>query len=303
MKLSQRFRKHFLKLLSLITALFVWLYVINSARIKFEKTLKVEYILPENMVFSQKPINEVTYILEGPRAFIRTILNQEAMLKIDVTKDNSFKRGFYGLQESDYSFPPGVKVDRILPRRLPIRIEKRSLKNIPVKAEWTGELPSYLEISNVEIDPAEVEVSGPRSVITSLKEIPTKLIDKEKVMQQNMLSTELVIPDDRLESLSSINVTVSYQLRATKSNQIYGPIRPLIVGKTNLNGSKIGFVMKLWVLTERLNQWDQLKGDIQLIIKIPEHKKGKNWVTPIVSLPKGVYLREIKPERILVNAL
>ena len=117
MKMRNRMKKHSLKFFSAFLSIFLWIYVLNSEKVKFEKTVSLEYILPVDMMFAQKPVQEVTFMIEGPRAFVRTVAEREDRLVIDLNLANARRQLNFNvdINPAKLNLPFGMVVERVLP--------------------------------------------------------------------------------------------------------------------------------------------------------------------------------------------
>jgi YbbR domain-containing protein len=304
MKMKTRLKKHSLKFISVFLSFFLWIYVLNSEKVVFDKTVQLEYILPEDMMFAQKPPHEVVFTIEGPRAFVRTVADREDRLVIDLNRANTRKQLNFNvdINPTQLSLPFGMVVERVTPRRLSIRLEKKASKIVPLKLQFTGELPDKLSLTKTEIRPAEVEVYGPRSLIQNLKELPIKPIELNNLIGQESLPVEVFIPDERLTLTSGHDVNFHYQLRATSANLDLKdlPIKFLTHSK-EINPSIKKATVKLLVPELILKSRSNISSTIQVWADIPENAKGRTEVQLKVVLPPSIHLLEISPKSIVVN--
>mgnify|MGYP003574906354 CR=1 FL=1 len=304
MKMKNRVKKHSLKFISVFLSLFLWVYVLNSEKVVFEKTVQLEYILPDDMMFAQKPQQEVSFTIEGPRAFVRTVADREDRLVIDLNRANTKKQLSFqiGIDPTQLSLPFGMVVERVNPRRLNIRLEKKASKIVPVRLHFTGQLPEKLSLGKTEISPAEVEVYGPRSLIQSLKELPTRPIELETLLGQENVPVEIHLPDDRLTLTSGHDLTLRYQLRATSSNLELKeqPIK-LLTHSRNISASAKSANLKLLVPEKVIKNRSNISSSVQVWADIPEDATGRIEVPLKVVLPPGIHLLEISPKSIVVN--
>jgi YbbR domain-containing protein len=304
-KKYDRYRKNLLKVLSLVLAIFVWIYVLNSERLKFEKTIKLEYRLKDQVIFAQKPIQEVTFVLEGPRAFMRSLIEREDTILVDLSyKNPQFKRGQYTLREADLSLPYGVKVDRIIPRRLNLQLDKKLTKTLPIKLQLLGDLPEPLFLKELVVEPPELQIDGPKALMVMIHDIQTKPIQRTQLMEKSLIPLELIQLDTRLSILDSASVTLYGNIQAQRSNQKLSKVFPRLMGEGQLVDPRQSFELDLWVMPAQLIHWKKWSKEIQLVIRTPETNPNPGKpisLAPIVSLPRGVYLKQIKPETALVN--
>lgn len=304
MKMQNRIKKHSLKFFSLLLSLFLWAYVLNSEKIRFEKTVMLEYILPEDMIFAQKPPLEVTFMINGPRAFVRTVSEREDRLVIDLNRANSKRElAFHiDINPAQLSLPFGMVVEKVVPRRIPIRLERKASKIVPLKLQFSGSLPDKLSLVKTELRPAEVEVYGPRSVIAQLKELPTRPIDLETLIGQESVAVEVAVTDERLTLTSGYDVTFNYQLKAASANLTLKdlPIKFLTRSKTLESKIKTAS-LKLLVPEKVIKNRSNISSTVQVWADIPENAKGRIEVPLKVVLPPSIHLLEINPKTIIVN--
>jgi YbbR domain-containing protein len=304
MKMKGRMKKHSLKFLSVFLSLFLWAYVLNSEKVRFEKTVALEYILPEDMIFAQKPHLEVTFMIEGPRAFVRTVAEREDRLVIDLNRVNSKRELAFqvDINPAQLNLPFGMVVEKVVPRRIAIRLERKASKIVPLKLQLVGNLPNKLSLLKAELKPAEVEISGPRSVIAELRELPTRPIDLESLVGQESIPVEVALTDERLSLSSGHTVTFNYQLKAASSNLILKnlPIKFLTQAKNMESAIKTANV-KLLVPEKVMKNRSNISSTIQVWADIPQNAKGRIEVPLKVVLPPSIHLLEISPKTIIVN--
>lgn len=304
MTMKNRLKKHSLKFLSIFLSVFLWVYVLNSEKVKFEKTVSLEYILPTDMVFGSKPVQEVTFMIEGPRAFVRTVSEREDRLVIDLNRANPKKQQNFSIDinPAQLNLPFGMVVERVLPRRLDIKLEKKASKIVPLKLRFTGQLPEKLSLGKTRLEPAEVEVYGPRSLITKLKEIPVRPIELEALPGQESVPVELVLSDERLTITNGFDVKFHYQLKASSSNMTLKglPIRYLSEKRKIIGNVKFATV-KLLVADKILKSRSNVSSTVQVWADIPMDASGRVEVPLKVVLPPSMHVLEISPKSIIVN--
>lgn len=303
MKMRNRLKKHSLKFISVFLSVFLWIYVLNSEKVKFEKTVALEYILPVDMMFNERPQHEVTFMIEGPRAFVRTVAEREDRLVIDLNRANARRQLNFtvDINPTQLNLPFGMVVERVMPRRLSIRLEKKASKIVPLKLQFIGELPDKLSLHHTNLEPSEVEVYGPRSLISRLKDLPIRPIDLENLPGLDQMPVEVQLPDERLTLTDGFDVKFSYQLKASSSNFTLEnlPIKFLSENRKITTNTKVADVKLL--VPEKLKNRSNVSSTIQVWADIPEGAKGKTEVPLKVILPPTVHLLEVSPKTIIVN--
>lgn len=304
MKMQNRLKKHSLKFISVFLSIFLWIYVLNSEKVKFEKTVSLEYILPVDMMFSQRPTQEVIFMIEGPRAFVRTVAEREDRLVIDLNKANARRQLNFtvDINPSQLNLPFGMQVERVLPRKLNIHLEKKASKIVPLRLQLSGQLPDKLSLENPVLEPSEVEVYGPRSLISKLKEIPVKPVELENLPGLDQVPVEVQLSDDRLSVSGAHDIRLKYQLKAATSNLTLRdvPIR-FLTQKQKVTSKVKTATVKLLVPEKVLKNRSNVSSSVQVWADIPEAGSGQMNVPLKVVLPPTFHLLEVSPKSIIVN--
>lgn len=302
--MKNRLKKHSLKFLSVFLSIFLWIYVLNSEKVKFEKTVSLEYILPVDMMFAKTPAQEVTFLIEGPRAFVRTVAEREDRLIIDLNRSNARKQLNFNvdINPAQLNLPFGMVVERVLPRRLEIKLEKKASKIVPLRLQFAGELPEKLSLEQTRLDPSEVEVYGPRSLITRLKELPIKPIDLEGLPGHESIPVEVQLSDERLTLTGGFDLRFYYQLKASRSNLTLSKLPIKMSSGKRLIESSIKFAdVKLLVSDREMKNRSKISSSIQVWADVPLEARGRTEVPLKVTIPPSVHLLEIRPKTIIVN--
>jgi len=304
MKMKNKIKKHSLKFISLFFAIFLWVYVLNSEKVRFEKTVALDYILPEDMIFAQRPPIEVSFMIEGPRAFVRAVMEKDERLVLDLNKFNKKKQLSFtvDINPSQLNLPFGMVIERVTPRRVPIRLEKKAAKVVPIRANFSGELPAQMAFAKHEFHPQEIEIFGPRSLISQIKEVSTRPIDLESLNDEGVVGVEVVLNDDRLSFAGSHEVKFQYKVNAATENMVFKqfPIKFLTRTK-KVQPSRSTVTIKLAVPEAMVRDRKKVASTIQVWADIPDNIKDNTQVPLKVVVPPEIELLEVRPKSILVN--
>ena len=294
--------KYTLRLFSLLTAIVLWFYVLNAARSTIDKTFTVQYILPDHMVFQTKPVQEVTITLEGPRTFMRSVIDREEKLTIDLTKApyRENNRPSIPIKLDELVLPFGIKAEKVNPRVLNLKLERKITKVLAVKAPLIGDIPSDLILEDVRVFPKDVEVSGPRSVLSKMNEISTRSIEIESLFGQTTLSLDWNLSDERIVITDGISPQLKYTLKARRSNLILDKIPVRLLGEGELVRQR-EVELILWAPMDIIRRVDRRDLNVQVWAEIPENSKGRVEVELRAVLPPRLHLIEIRPKRVLVE--
>jgi YbbR domain-containing protein len=300
MKVKVRLKKHFLKVLSVVLSVLLWAHVLNSERISFEKNYTLKYILPEGLVFSQRSVQEISIQFNGPRAFIRNFLAENTELLIDIRKFNYRRDATFSIDLASVpiDLPLGIIIEKIVPRKISLRLDKKVSKKIPLRLSQINEIDSPI---GIRFNLSEVEVSGPRFLMNDLKFLYLKPVDFDSLASEKMLPVEVVLPDERLVMETTEKLTIFQSLDQSFLNLSLSnhPIKFL--------ASRIKFKASTKVVNAKLLLRDSAKSrsnissSLQIWADIPENVKGRIEVPLRIIKGQAIEAVEIKPKSIIVN--
>jgi len=166
-----------LKLLSVLLASLVWLFVMGEEHSERSYTVPVQISrLAEGLVL----LNEEDYVVEvrvsGPRGILNNLSDDGFAATLDLAP--------YGKGEVDVPIakeairaPKGVSITRIRPATIRVHLDSVVEKKIPLKTVVHGEPAVGYEVRGVKLEPASLRLTGPESLLAQITEIPTTPID------------------------------------------------------------------------------------------------------------------------------
>ena len=166
-----------LKLLSILLASLVWLFVMGEEHSERSYTVPVQISrLADGLVL----LNEEDYVVEvrvsGPRGILNNLSDGAFTATLDLAP--------YGKGEVDVPIPKeairapkGVSITRIRPATIQVHLDSVVEKKIPLKAVVHGQPAAGYEVRKVELEPESLLLTGPESLLAQITEIPTTPID------------------------------------------------------------------------------------------------------------------------------
>ncbi len=97
----------------------------------------------------------------------------ERLVEYDILRDANIKKPF------------GIKILSSDPEKVLVKIDRRTTKEIPVAARFTGRLSDDYAYGEVLIKPEKVSLSGPQSILKNIKQIYTEPIILDKTLDQS----------------------------------------------------------------------------------------------------------------------
>ena len=206
------------KLLSLLLASILWFFVTGeqTSEIGFAIPLELKNIPKGLMVVNDVP-NVVDVRVSGPRTILSNLRPSDYNLVVDLKGAHPGVTSF-GRLENRIQVPSALKISRLSPSILDVRLEKIFEGSVPVKAVVSGALPKGYRLAGLEITPTHVGIQGPRSEIRAIREIPTEAIDISSATDSFSVRTVLNF-DGKLASLKDIR-EVTVQVNVLKPSVV-----------------------------------------------------------------------------------
>lgn len=296
MMIGLRSKKSYLKFLAIFFSFLTWIYVLTTAELQIEKTIKIQYLLPDNVVFSNHPVNEVHYVLTGPRAFIRTLHTREDVITVDLRTRYRKKTKNYEINTQGFNldFPFGVNVLSIEPKKFNVELVPKVTKEVPVVLKLTGATPSDYKIMKKSYSPTTVTITGPSDILNFIKEIETVPVDLENLKGEGEMELNFLLNDNRVD-FSVPQVNFSYVVKPTRANMILRKVPIQFLSTKIIKNVNKRFVT-LMILVDKGSEAKITADDVKVLAKVPDHASGTSDVKLSIELPKGVHLLEVNPE-------
>ena len=181
--------KTFTKILSVVIALLLWVYVvgeINPTTTKRLDNIPVKLLNTENhaskgfVALSAEDFT-VSLTVEGKRADVLSLDLENILVTADLF-------GYYGLGENyinvNVELPHGITLVESSPSKLKVIIDELISENKPVKITYTGELDEDVEPGQISVIPESLEIQGARSIVEQVAYIGAE-VDTGKLSNES----------------------------------------------------------------------------------------------------------------------
>jgi YbbR domain-containing protein len=205
-KIKEFFVEHSIKFLSLLCGCLIWFSVVSGEEARTEIELPVRVMhLQDNMALVNPLPPTLHAQLEGKAiSLINLRLNHSARLEIDL-KDMPLGHSRISSERVSLVSPsiPDIKMlHHSQTNLLKVELDARIEQKIPVQSKFhISAAPGFTLLGNPRLMPDSVYISGARSSIAKIKQIPTEEISITNLKWSNSLPVKL--------DLSSLNSTVS----------------------------------------------------------------------------------------------
>jgi len=179
-----------LKLISLIFALVLWFFVMGEKRqeVGFPVPLKLENI-PQGLMLANEVPSLVDVRISGPRTLLMNLSPQDISIAVDLKDLKPGLTSFKRLDER-LNIPSALKVTRLSPSFVDVRLERVKEKEVPVKVIIEGQPAEGFRFVKVSSNPDKAVVSGAESELKDVREVETDPVSIDGVAE----SFSLMVP-------------------------------------------------------------------------------------------------------------
>jgi YbbR domain-containing protein len=198
-----------LKLLALAFALTLWFFVMG------ERKLEVGYAVPlelKNVPKGLMVANEVPSLIDvrisGPRTLLMNLRPSDISISVDLSDLQPGVTSFKRLEER-LNIPSGLKVTRLSPSFVDVKLDRIKEKEVPVKVDLTGTPAEGFRVADITAKPSEVAVRGAESELKDIAEVETDPVQVNGVKE----SFTLMVPVDYRGKYTSLKEQQAVEVR------------------------------------------------------------------------------------------
>ena len=182
----------FLKLLSLAFALILWFFVMGEQKqeLSYAVPLAIKN-LPANLMVANEIPSQVDVRISGPRTLLMNLDPKDMGIAVDLKGLQPGITSFKRLEEL-FNLPGALKITRLSPSFVDVRLERIKDKKVPVKLIVSGAPAPGFELREIQLTPAEVLVEGAEGELKNIAQVETDPVEIEGVRD----SFSLIVPID-----------------------------------------------------------------------------------------------------------
>jgi YbbR domain-containing protein len=165
-----------LKAFSFLIALIWWAVVHGEdARIK-DFVVPIDYTnLAQTLEQSGKVIDTVTVRLRAPEAVLRNVTEDRLAVTLDLSRAPLGEQ-HVPITGKMMRVPAGTEVVRVAPAVIPVRVERRARREVPIVAEFSGSPPKGYARLGYAVTPPVATIEGPASEVAAVSRALTGTI-------------------------------------------------------------------------------------------------------------------------------
>jgi YbbR domain-containing protein len=199
------------KLISVFFALILWFFVTGeqTAEVGFSIPLELKNIPKSMMVVNDVP-SLVDVRINGPRTILSRLRPSDIQLSVDLKGAKKGVTTFRRLEER-INIPTALKITRLSPSALDVRLEEIREKSVPIKVAFSGTPDKGFRLGKVEAIPAEVVVQGMIGELKKIREVLTIPVNIQDIREDISVSVSL----DFNGKYTSLKETRDVEVRVT----------------------------------------------------------------------------------------
>ncbi|MEF3168485.1 MAG: hypothetical protein K6360_03990 [Deltaproteobacteria bacterium] len=298
--LKELYRKDWvLKVFSLGFAMLLWFFVIGEEKAEVSLSIPVEIVnVPGECAIANDVVSTINLRVYGPRGLVRGLSSQDLTRVIDLRNARPGTVTVHITPDS-IPVPSGVIVTQIQPSAIDILLEPYEYRVVPVHPVVTGKVAPDYEVKEIQQMPKNIKISGPRTVLSRIKEVGTAPIDITDAHETVSRDIQLDLKEPRVtadENVVRVTVVIAPVIGQRKFTHV--PVR--VEPQSN------HVVVKPAILTvvvegARARLKDLGIEDISASVAVDGLEAGRHEIAPDVLVPEGFYVTEIIPDRIKVR--
>jgi YbbR domain-containing protein len=187
-----------LKFLALVLAIGLWFTATGRESAEIGLTVPLELInYPTDMTIVGPVPDGIGVRIRGSVTLARQMASRSLRFSLDLSGADPGENEF-NLSADSLDLPRGVAVTRLAPSTITVTLEKLAAKTVTVLPVIRGEpAPGFL-IEDLILEPNQVSVQGPESVLAGVEILWTQPIDVSGLEKSAELTTRASLPDHTL---------------------------------------------------------------------------------------------------------
>jgi YbbR domain-containing protein len=269
--------------------------VVGEKRSEVSLTVPLELTgVPEGLVIISRLPEDVQVRLNGPRTLLSAINPQQLSVALDLRNLQAGKSTFENLP-ARLKLPKRIEVTYISPASITLEADQKTQKVLAVKPRLKGEPESGFRLTDVRVDPPEVEVEGGARALRQLKEVPTEVVDVSGLDATMDRLVQLSFPDPTLRRVSRGPVDLHVEIVEEKVT------REFLQVAVEVSGSR-------WVATPSAVNVRVEGGartvsklsreEVKVVVDPATRRAGKGPCRVVVRVPKGVQVLDVVPKAV-----
>jgi YbbR domain-containing protein len=202
------------KLASVVIATGFWLTLSGQTEVATSVPAAVRYRnVPTDLELSSDHVDRLFLKLRGPATRLAASSLAQTTLVLDL--GNALKPGeqTFTITKDNLTLPPGVTLIRVVPSQVRVRLERRSVKDVPIEVRFAGPPPPGYRVVRQSVEPASVRIVGPESRLEQIASLQTDPVDLSAELANAEFRVPIFLADPQVrfeqpQPLTTVRVTL-----------------------------------------------------------------------------------------------
>ena len=199
--------------LAIAISMVIWGIAHGGANTQKEYDLPVVFDgLPDDLVITDQSTNKINVRVKGSRAAFRNAKFSD-LEYVETVSGGKPGRARYEVNDQRLNTPRGLQIVGLSPSEITVRFERRGRKNVKITPVVEGQPAEGYKLGEVAIEPQRVWLTGARSRVIRMTEVPTESIDVSGLEAPEEREVALTIGADHVwpEEEGTVNVSIDVQ--------------------------------------------------------------------------------------------
>lgn len=209
-----------LKLLALVLALSMWVFVVGQEQAEIALIIPVELTnIPKGTVVDGNVVSEVKVRVSGPRSLVRRVMDERISKTVDLS---GMKTGEHVIQMApkELKLPAGVVVKHISPASFTVSLAPRATRQVSVRPVIKGNPAPGYELEEVTFNPDKVTIFGNKADVQNLDWIWTVPIVVTNMKQNKIFNANLRLPPGLALGVDPASVEATIKIKPMKKKAL-----------------------------------------------------------------------------------
>jgi hypothetical protein len=223
------------KIFAIAIAIFIWLVVSLESSVEKNITIDVNYAnLPSGLVITNAPPEELNIVVRGTRSQLSSLSPQSLFFTIDLAHVSAGVSKF-NIRTEQIRPPRGVQVIGISPAEVTVDVDELIRKDIAVEPIVGPPETGYEIVGKPEAVPSTATVSGPKSIVSDMKFIPTDTISTIRETSKFTIEVPLRSPNRLVKLVGDKTTRVTINIEEKTLEKEFKDLDIKFVNFENLN--------------------------------------------------------------------
>ena len=189
------------KVLSLAFAVMIWAWVQTQQIVSQRTRAQVLWSFPEELTWVDPVPKTLVVTIRGPQGLVRNVKKRTLRYDVDLSESEQGPVSIDFSGRSIKGIPEGVSVVQISPPGVDVQLDRKMERVVKVTPAVVGDPEPGYRIASIDVEPKAATIVGPRSVLRTVAEIGTDVVDLNGLKEDKTYALSLA---PKTRSIASI---------------------------------------------------------------------------------------------------